>query len=64
MLAGDSGSNIPGSKKDIARHGDHLKPGLRVLFNGQDEFEVEGTLEADAKGQWLGRPDYGTLRYL
>jgi len=37
---------------------------MRVLFNVQDEFEVEGTLEVDTKGRWLGRPDYGTLRYL
>lgn len=56
--------HIPGSKKDIARYGEQLKPGMRVLFNVQDEFEVEGTLEIDAKGGWLGRPDYSTLRYL
>lgn len=55
--------HIPGSKKDIARYGERLKPGMRVLFNVQDEFEVEGTLEVDAKGG-LGRHDYNSLRYL
>jgi hypothetical protein len=38
---------------------------MRVLFNVQDEFEVEGTLELDEwRGTWLGQPDYRTLRYL
>jgi hypothetical protein len=38
---------------------------MRVLFNVQDEFEVEGTLELDElRGTWLGRPSYDTLRYL
>jgi len=57
--------HIPGSRKDIERYGDRLKPGMRVIFNVQNEFEVEGTLEIDERhGTWLGRPDYGTLRDL
>lgn len=57
--------HIPGSQKDVDRYGERLKPGMRVLFNVQGEFEVEGILEIDdAHGTWLGRPDYSTLRYL
>jgi hypothetical protein len=37
---------------------------MRVIFNVQDEFEVEGTLELDARGEWVGRPDYATIRYV
>jgi len=57
--------HIPGSRRDIERYGDRLQPGMRVLFNVQNEFEVEGTLELDeAHGTWLGRPNYDTLRDL
>ena len=57
--------HIPGSRKDIERYGDRLQEGMRVLFNVQDEFEVEGTLELDElHGTWLGRPNYDTLRDL
>jgi hypothetical protein len=57
--------DIPGSLRDIQRYGDRLTPGMRVIFNVQEELEVEGTLEIDAThGIWLGRPDYRTLRHL
>jgi hypothetical protein len=57
--------HIHGSQRDIDQLGDRLRPGLRVLFSVQDEFEVEGTLEFDElHGTWLGRPDYSTIRYL
>jgi len=57
--------HIPGSRRDIDRYGDRLQPGMRVLFNVQNEFEVEGILEIDeVHGTWLGRPDYDTIRYL
>jgi hypothetical protein len=57
--------HIPGSRRDIERYGDQLQPGMRVLFNVQNEFEVEGTLEIDeVHGKWLGRPDYSTIRHL
>jgi hypothetical protein len=56
--------HIPGSRADIDRDGDRLQPGMRVLFNVQDEFEVEGTLAVDeGHGTWLGRPDDNPLRY-
>ena len=33
----------------IERYKGELSPGMRVLFNVQDEFEVEGTLEYDSE---------------
>jgi len=57
--------DIAGSLRDIERYKDQLRPGMRVLFNVQDEFEVEGTLEYDSHNRiWLGRPDYSTRRDL
>lgn len=57
--------HITGSLRDIERYGDQLRPGMRVLFNVQDEFEVEGILQYDtANKMWLGRPDYSTRRAL
>jgi len=57
--------HIAGSLKDIARYEGQLKPGMKVLFNVQDEFEVEGTLAYDGGTKiWLGRPDYSTMRDL
>jgi hypothetical protein len=57
--------HIVGSLKDTERYQDQLRPGMRALFNVQDEFEVEGTLEYDAENKtWLGRPDYSTRRDL
>lgn len=57
--------HIAGSQKDIDRYGDRLHVGMRVIFNVQDEMEVEGTLEIDPRsGTWLGRPNWQTLRYL
>jgi hypothetical protein len=57
--------HIPGSRKDIERYGDRLRPGMWVLFNVQNEFEVEGTLELDElHGTWRDHPKYDTLRYL
>ena len=57
--------NIAGSLRDIERYKAVLRPGMRVIFNVQDEFEVEGTLEYDVENKmWLGRPDYSTKRDL
>lgn len=57
--------HIPGSLRDIERYEDQLRSGMRVLFNVQDEFEVEGILDYDADNKmWLGRPDYSTRRVL
>ena len=57
--------HIAGSMRDIERYKGQIRPGLRVLFNVQDEFEVEGTLEYDPENKmWLGRPDYTTRRDL
>jgi len=57
--------HIAGSLRDIERYKGELLPGMRVLFNVQDEFEVEGTLEYDSEHKmWLGRPDYSTRRDL
>ncbi len=57
--------DISGSLADIQRYGAALQPGTRVLFNVQNEFEVEGLLEFDAvRDMWLGRPDWGTRRDL
>lgn len=54
-----------GSLRDIERYGDRLNPHMRVLFNVQGEFEVEGVLQYDsAKSIWHGRPDYSTRREL
>jgi hypothetical protein len=56
---------IAGSLRDIERYKGDLVPGMRGLFNVQDEFEVEGTLEYDSEHEmWLGRPDYSTNRDL
>jgi len=55
--------SVAGSLQDIQRHGSKLKPGMRVLLNVQDEFEVEGTLSFSG-GVWYGRPDYATRRDL
>lgn len=41
---------ITGSLRDIERYGSVLCPGMRVIFNVQDEFEEEGTLEIDRAG--------------
>jgi len=41
--------HIEGSLRDIERYKGELSPGMRVLFNVQDEFEVEGTLEYDSE---------------
>jgi hypothetical protein len=55
--------DIAGSLRDIERHKGELSPGMRVVFNVQDEFEVEGVLEYDPKHKiWLGQPDYSTRR--
>ena len=57
--------HITGSLRDIERYRGQLHAGMRVLFNVQDEFEVEGTLHYDtARKMWLGRPDYSTGRDL
>jgi hypothetical protein len=57
--------HIVGSLKDIERYRGRLRPGMRALFNVQDEFEVEGKLEYDPENKmWLGRPDYSTRREL
>ena len=57
--------HIAGSLEDIERYSGQLRPGMRALFNVQDEFEVEGTLDYDAENKmWLGRPDYSTRREL
>jgi hypothetical protein len=57
--------HIAGSMEDIERYKDQIRPGMRVLFNVQDEFEVEGILEYDTENKmWLGRPDYTTRRDL
>jgi hypothetical protein len=57
--------DIPGSLADIRRHGATLQPGVRVVLNVQDEYEVEGVLEFDAAREiWLARPDWDTRRDL
>ena len=57
--------NIAGALKDIERYRGQLQPGMRALFNVQDEFEVEGILDYDEeKEMWLGRPDWDTRRDL
>jgi hypothetical protein len=57
--------HIAGSLRDLERYKGDLVSGMRVLFNVQDEFEVEGTLEYDSEHKmWLGRPDYSTKRDL
>ncbi len=57
--------DIAGSLKDIARYAGQLRPGMRALFNVQDEFEVEGVLDYDEENKiWLGRPDWDTRRDL
>lgn len=57
--------HIAGSLRDLERYRADLVAGMRVLFNVQDEFEVEGTLEYDSEHEmWLGRPDYSTKRDL
>jgi len=57
--------DIAGSLRDIERYKSELQPGMRVLFNVQDEFEVEGTLSYDTVSKiWLGLPDYSTIRDL
>ena len=57
--------HIAGSLKDIERYRGELRPGMRALFNVQDEFEVEGVLDYDAENKmWLGRPDWNTRRDL
>jgi hypothetical protein len=56
---------IPGSFVDIERHAASLYPGVRVVLNVQDEFEVEAALEFDAVREvWLGNPDWATRREL
>ncbi len=55
--------HIAGSLRDMERYEGQLRPGMRVLFNVQDEFEVEGILDYDAEHKmWIGRPDYNTRR--
>jgi hypothetical protein len=57
--------NIAGALKDIERYRGQLQPGMRALFNVQDEFEVEGILDYDEENEmWLGRPDWDTRRDL
>lgn len=57
--------DIPGSLADIQRYGATLHPGVRVVLNVQNEFEVEGVLEFDeALTIWFGRPDWTTRRDL
>ena len=57
--------DIPGSLADIERYGASLHPGVRVVLNVQEEFEVEAVLEFDAAREiWLGNPDWGTRREL
>ena len=57
--------HIAGSLRDIERYKGELSPGMRVVFNVQDEFEVEGILEYDSEQKmWVGRPDYSTRRDL
>lgn len=51
-----------GWRVDIERRAGSLREGLRVLLNGQDEFEVEATLIFDRA--WRGVPDWSTLRHL
>jgi hypothetical protein len=55
--------HIAGSLEDLKHYEGELRTGMRVLFNVQDEFEVEGTLKYDSENEiWLGRPDYSTRR--
>lgn len=57
--------HIAGALMDIERYQGQLRPGMRALFNVQDEFEVEGVLDYDVQNKmWLGRPDFSTRRDL
>ena len=57
--------NIAGSVRDIERYKGKIRSGMRVLFNVQGEFEVEGTIEYNTENKmWLGRPDFSTRRDL
>ncbi len=57
--------NIAGSLEDIERYSGQLRPGMKALFNVQDEFEVEGVLDYDEQNKmWLGRPNWDTRRDL
>ena len=57
--------NIAGSLEDIKKYQKHLRPGMRVIFNVQDEFEVDGIIDFDPMfNLWIGQPDYNTKRDL
>ena len=54
-----SSSTFQVSLADIERYGARLYPGVRVVLNVQEEFEVEAVLEFDAARKiWLGSPDW------
>ena len=62
---GDYNLTGPSSERDLDALGDDLREGLRVMFDVQFEFEVEGVLVRNAKSEsWLGRPDISTRRKL
>ncbi len=57
--------HVAGSLQDIEKYRGQLKPGMRVLLNVQEEFEVEGVLDYDEEDKiWLGRPNWETRRDL
>jgi hypothetical protein len=54
--------SISGSRVDIERHKQMIYPGIRVKFNVQYEFEVQGIMEFEEETNcWLGVPDWDTL---
>lgn len=57
--------HVAGSLPDIERYRGELRPGMKALFNVQDEFEVEGVLDYDKQNKmWLGHPNWETRRDL
>jgi len=53
--------NIAGAQRDLEAHADSLEPGIQVLLNVQDEFEVTATLAF--REVWLAVPDEKTIRF-
>ena len=54
--------NIARARRDLEAHAEAIEPGLRVLLDVQDEFEVAATLVFG--GIWLAVPDEKTIRFL
>jgi hypothetical protein len=56
--------SIVGPQRDIARHAGELRPGMEVILNVQDEFEVNAILVYDEESDhWKAWPDVDTIRF-